>query len=130
MRSHWFARLVLLGVGIAALASAQTFPLQLRLSENNQVAIVANGSSFQFTSSVGQSATIQGTATYTGSGKITVTQEPTISGPTSFNGTITGTLPLTLTPGQSFSFVITYTPTSTATLNRIPDRITFRSQVP
>lgn len=119
MRHHWFGRLALLGVGIAALASAQTFPLQLRLSENNQVAIVANGSPLQFTASVGQSTTIQGTATYTGSGKITVTEEPTISGPTSFNATITGTLPLTLTPGQSFSFVITYTPSSTATTSAI-----------
>ncbi len=119
MRRHWFARLVLLGVGIAALASAQTFPLQLRVSENNQVAIVANQSSLPFTASVGQSATLQGTATYTGSGKITVTQAPTVFGSTEFTANITGTLPLTITPGGSFSFVITYTPTSMATTSAV-----------
>lgn len=119
MRPHWFARLALLSVGIAALASAQTFPLQLRVTENNQIAIVANDSTLALSASVGQSETLQGTATYTGSGKITVTQAPTITGSTQFNASINGTLPITLTPGQSFSFVITYTPTSTATSSAI-----------
>jgi len=119
MRHHGFVRLALLGVGLAALASAQTFPLQLRVSENNQVAIEGNEAEIPFAASVGQSATAQVTATYTGSGKITITQEPTISGPIQFSSTITGTLPITLTPGGSFSFVITYTPTSSATTSAI-----------
>jgi hypothetical protein len=119
MRPHWFARLVLLGVGIAALASAQTFPLQLRVSENNQVAIVANQSTLPFTASVGQLETLQGTATYTGSGKITITQHPTVFGSTQFSADVNGTLPITLNSGDSFSFVITYTPTSTASSSAI-----------
>jgi len=119
MRHHWFARFVLLGVGIAALASAQTFPLQLRISENNQFAIVTNQAPLEFAASVGQSATVQGTATYTGSGKVTVTQAPQVFGSTEFTATINAKLPLTLSPGDSFSFVITYTPTSTATTSAI-----------
>src|SRR5579871_73982 len=119
MRTHWFARFALLSVGIAGLAPAQTFPLQLRVTENNQIAIVSNNSTLPFTASVGQSETLQGTATYTGSGKITVTQAPTVSGSIQFTAAINGTLPLTLTPGQSFSFVITYTPTSTTTSSAI-----------
>src|ERR1035438_2447486 len=119
MRLHWLARAVLLGAGIAAVAAAQTFPLQLRVSENNQIAIVANQADLTFTASVGQSASLQGTATYSGSGKITVAQAPQVFGSTEFTATISGKLPLTLNPGDSLSFVINYTPTSTATASAI-----------
>src|ERR1035441_1537747 len=95
MRLHWLGRSVLMSAGMAALGLAQTFPLQLQVSENNQFAIVANQSTLPFAASVGSSESLQGTATYTGSGKITVTQAPTVFGSTEFNATITGKLPLT-----------------------------------
>ena len=119
MRLHWLGRSVLMSAGMAALGLAQTFPLQLQVSENNQFAIVANQSTLPFAASVGSSESLQGTATYTGSGKITVTQAPTVFGSTEFNATITGKLPLTISPGGSFSFVIVFTPTSTTQASAI-----------
>jgi hypothetical protein len=114
MRLHWLARGALLGAGMAALALAQTFPLQLLVAENNQIAIVTNQSTLPFAASVGQSQSLQGTATYTGSGKITVTQAPTVFGSTEFSANVVGKLPITLSPGDSLNFVIVFTPTSTA----------------
>jgi hypothetical protein len=105
-------RTSLLAALAAGLAPAQTFPLQLLAKSGNQVAVVANQSTLALAASVGQSQSIQVTATYTGSGKITVAQAPQLLGSTEFTSSLSGTLPLTLKPGDSMSIVILFEPTS------------------
>ncbi len=112
MRRHWLARAVMAGAGLAALASAQTFPLQMVGTSNGLIQTIANDSSIGFATAVGQSQILMVTATYAGSGKISITQAPLVPGSTEFTATLSGTLPLTLNPGDSFSFDIVFRPTS------------------
>jgi hypothetical protein len=115
MRLHWTARCALLGAGLAALASAQTFPLQLIGTSNGILLTLQNGQQIPFATGVGQTQILQVTATYAGSGTINIPADTTlVFGSTSFTATISGTLPITLSPGSSFSFTIVFKPTSAA----------------
>ena len=102
---------LLLGM-MAGWGSAQTFPFQLRVTSPNSAAVVPNGSSLGFSAALGQSATIRLTATYAGSGKVNVPQDPQIFGSTDFTATLSGTAPLTLNPGDSVIVDIQYHPTT------------------
>ena len=120
MRLNWTARGALLGLGMAAAALAQSFPLQMVGTSNGIVLTIANGSQIPFAAGVGQTQTLQITATYSGSGKITIPADNTlVFGSSEFTAVISGTLPLTLTPGNSFSFDIVFRPTSAAEVTAI-----------
>ena len=120
MLANLLRRGVLAALFAASLGLAQTtFPLQLVATSGNLVATLANGEQLPFVSSVGQPLTVQVTATYAGSGTIKITQAPQVTGSSEFSSTLSGTLPITLTPGQSFSFTLTFRPTTSAQASAI-----------
>ena len=108
--------ILLLGL-IAGWVSAQTFPFQLRVTSSSTAAVVPNGSTIGFSTSLGQSQTVRLTATYNGSGRVTVPQAPQIFGPPNFTATLAGTPPLTLDPGESLIVDIQYHPTTSTGTN-------------
>jgi len=101
----------------AGVAAAQQFPFQLLLTSGSTAATVANGSAFSLNAEVGQSVSVHVTATYLPSNTAntaTISQAPTLLG-ASLQFTITNfpkTLPLQLSPGNQFSFDITFKSTS------------------
>jgi hypothetical protein len=119
MRLHWIARGGLAGAAFAALALAQTFPLQIVGTSNGQVATIPNGAQIPFAASVGQSQILQVSATYAGSGKISITQQPQVIGSTEFTAPPTLTLPVTLNPGDTLSFDIVFRPASATEVSAI-----------
>src|SRR5450631_67455 len=119
MRSQLLRRGVLLAAFAASLGSAQQFPLQMVGTSNGIVATIANQSNLVFAASVGKSQTLQVVATYAGSGKINVPQAPQVFGSTEFTATLSGKLPLTLSPGDSLSFSILFKPTSASLASAI-----------
>jgi hypothetical protein len=104
---------LLLGM-LAGWGSAQTFPFQLRLTSTNAAVVVPNGATIPFSAAIGQSQTFRLTATYNGSGRVTVPQSPQVFGSTDFTAPLSGTPPLTLNPGDSLIVDLQYRP-STAT---------------
>jgi hypothetical protein len=102
---------------LTGLASAQQVPFQLRVASSTSAAIVANGSTIGFSAAVGQSQVYRLTATYVGSGKVTVPDSPLVFGSQDFTATIAGTPPLTLNSGDSAIVDITYRPTLAAGAN-------------
>ena len=119
MRLHWLGRSVLIGAAMAAVALAQTFPLQMIGTSNGIVQTIPNDAQIPFAASVGQSQILQITATYAGSGKITIPQPPQTFGSNEFTATLAGTPPLTISPGGSFTFTIVFRPTSAAEVSAI-----------
>jgi hypothetical protein len=112
---HWTARCALLGLGTAAISLAQTFPLQLIGTSNGIVLTIQNGEQIPFAVSVGQTQALGVTATYAGSGTIKIPADPTlVFGSSAFTATLSAALPITLSPGASFSFTIVFKPTSAA----------------
>lgn len=101
----------LLGILLAGWSAAQQFPFQLRAASGNNVVSIGNGASITFNSSIGQSQSVIVTATYAGSGSVTVSQAPQIFGSVEFTATLSGKLPLMLQPGDSMSFTIQFKPT-------------------
>ncbi len=101
----------------AGVAAAQQFPFQLLLTSGSTAATVANGSAFSLNAEVGQSVSVHVTATYLPSNTAntaTISQAPTLLG-ASLQFSITNfpkTLPLQLSPGNQFSFDITFKSTS------------------
>ena len=115
MRLHWTARCALLGAGMAAVALAQTFPLQLIATSNGQVETIPNGQALTLATGVGQTQVLQVTATYAGSGTINIPADTTlVFGSSAFTATLSAPLPITLSPGSSFSFNIVFKPTTAA----------------
>ena len=104
---------LLLGI-LAGAGSAQTFPFQLRITSSSGAAVVANGTSLGFSAPLGQSQTVRLTATYVGSGTVTVSQSPQLFGSTDFTATLAGTAPLTLHSGDSLIVDLRYHPTVTS----------------
>jgi hypothetical protein len=119
MRLHWLGRSVLLGAGLAVAALAQTFPLLMVATSNGMVVTIPNGQQIPFAAFVGQNQIVQVTATYGGSGKINIPQIPQVFGSNAFSATLAGTVPLTLNPGDSFSFDLVFRPTSSAEVTAI-----------
>ena len=110
-------RAALLLVLVAGWGSAQTFPFQLRVTSTSTAAVVPNNSTIGFSTSLGQSQTIRLTATYDGSGKVTVPQSPQIFGSPDFTATLSGTPPLTLSPGENLIVDIQFHPTTASGAN-------------
>jgi len=117
MRSLFAGRAALLLGIFAGWGSAQTFPFQLRVSSTNNTAVVPNGSSIGFSSSVGQSQAVRLTATYTGFGKVTVSQTPQLFGSADFTATLGGAPPITLNSGDSVIVDLLYKPTTATGAN-------------
>ena len=97
-------------------AQAQ-FPFQLRVASTSTAGTVANGSTIGFSASIGNSEAIRLTATYVGSGKVTVPNSPTLFGSPEFTATLAGTPPLTLNPGDSVIVDIQFLPTASSQAN-------------
>ncbi len=106
-----------LALALALSASAQAIPFQLLITQGPNTSTVQDGGAVSFAAPVGGSQTAQLNATYSGSGKVTVSQPAEVFGSTAFTAKIAGTLPLTLNPGDSLSITITFSPTSTAQSN-------------
>ncbi len=117
MRWAFAVRAALLLGMLAGWGSAQTFPFQLRVTSTNTAAVVANGSTIGFSSAIGQSQTVRLTATYDGSGTVTVPQPPQLFGSPDFTDTLAGTPPLTLNPGDSLIVDLTYRPSTSSGAN-------------
>ena len=111
----------LLSLALAVSGSAQTIPFQLLVTQGQSSATVQNGGPVSFTATVGGSQTAQVTASYTGSGQVTISQQPAVYGSTVFTASIAATLPLTLNPGGSVSIAITFAPTSATQSNGLLD---------
>ena len=121
MRFNLGGKTLLLTAAFTAAAFAQQFPFQLVATQGNNAANVQNGGGLAFTSPVGQTQTAQLKATYTGSGQITISQQPLIIGSVAFTASFSADTPLTLTSGASVLVTIQFKPTnstlSTAQLN-------------
>jgi hypothetical protein len=107
----------LLSIALALSASAQVIPFQLLVTEGQNAVTVQNDGGVAFAAAPGGSQTAQVTATYTGTGQVTISFQPMVTGSTAFTAKIAGTLPLTLNPQGSFSITVTYSPTSAAQSN-------------
>lgn len=117
-RSTCAARGALLLGMVASWASAQTtFPFQLRLTSTNAAVVVPNSATVAFSAAIGQSQTFRLTATYSGSGTVTVPQSPQLFGSPDFTAILAGTPPITLTPGASLIVDLTYRPSTSSGAN-------------
>lgn len=104
-------KIALLSTAAATVASAQ-IPFQLLASQGSNAAIIQNASTLALNAPVGQSATVQVQATYTGTGQVLIPQQPTLVGSTAFTATFAGTAPVTLAPGGSVLLTIQFLPTT------------------
>jgi hypothetical protein len=107
------SRAVVASMGLIVVAAAQT-PFQLLVTVGNNASLIQDGSTLTFSSSIGQAQTARVTATYTGTGQVTVSQPPAVIGSSAFTAKLTATPPLMLNPGNSFAFDIQFIPTDAA----------------
>ena len=112
MSGRVLARITGLLALAAGVAAAQQIPFQLLLTSGSSAATVANGSAFTLNAEIGQSVSVHVTATYLPSNTAntaTISQAPTLLGALQFSITnFPKTLPLQLSPGNQFSFDITF----------------------
>jgi hypothetical protein len=117
VNSAWrvIAGLIFVSVGVRV-ASAQTpFNFSLLLSTNGQVFTIPNNEQIALTALVGAKSQATVMATYTGTTQATISTAPGtwLLGSTEFTvALVNATVPIVLTPQQSFSFSITYAPTN------------------
>jgi hypothetical protein len=112
-RKHCFPA-ALLSLALAAVATAQQIPFQMQYTQGIVTNFVPNDSLLTLAAPAGQSQTLLIRALYTGTGSVTVTQQPTVTGSAAFTSTINQSLPFTLQPGQNFVFSVRFTPASPA----------------
>lgn len=115
MTRSWMAAAIL--TAFAAMASAQQFPFQIRVSEAGNAILVSNGAALGFSTAIGQAQTATVTATYQGSGSVLITQAPTVLGSTAFSVNFRAGLPLTLHQGDNVSFDIVFRPVNATQAN-------------
>ncbi len=102
--------LLLLMSAAAAVAPAQTFPFQLVAVQSGNALTLANGATITFNAVVGQTQTAEVTATFSGSGTLTISSPPSVVGSASFKAAFSSQLPLMLNPGDSIKFSVQFTP--------------------
>jgi hypothetical protein len=107
----------ILVLALAAPAFAQQVPFQLLVTQNQSAVTIQNGGTITFSAPIGQSQAAQIKATYSGTGRAAVSQQPVVLGSTAFKATIPATLPLLLNPGDSFIFNVTFSPGSSVQNN-------------
>jgi len=101
-----------LGLG-CSVAAAQQIPFQLLVSSQGNTTSVTNGSTLAFNTEVGQSISVQVTATYEGTGQVAITTGPQILGAQTFSTDLgQQTLPIVLNPGNNITFNVSYKPTN------------------
>ena len=102
---------------LPAAALAQSNSFQLRVTQGTDVFLVPNGSTLTLApSAVGQISSATVTALYVGTTSALISTQPVILGSTTFTvSNLSATLPLTMLPGDSFSFTVQFKPTSSAT---------------
>jgi hypothetical protein len=107
-------RIVFFSIALAAVAPAQQspFPFQLLLTQGKSSVLIQNNSALTFSAPVGQTQTAQVTATYTGSSQVTISQPPSVFGSSDFSAGVKTPPPVTLNPGNTFSFIVTFAPTN------------------
>ncbi len=110
---------VFLAVLAAGVASAQTINFRLQANVNGQSALIPNGSTLPFNTPVATTETATVIATYVGNSAATITQAPQAVGSLEFTVTNNLILPQTLSPGQSFTITIAYTPSTPAQANAV-----------
>ncbi|MBX5495783.1 MAG: choice-of-anchor D domain-containing protein [Bryobacteraceae bacterium] len=92
------------------------FPFQIRVSINGSVNTIANGATiFATAQRVGVPLTMSVTATYRGTTFATFNSAPELVGSRDF--TVGAVSPVTLQPGQSLSFDVTFTPSTASTVS-------------
>jgi hypothetical protein len=101
---------LVLGLALSSIAAAQQLPIAMEYTQGGITTAIPNASVLTLAASLGQSQTLQIRATYTGTGSVTVSELPSVSGSTAFSATISQALPITLTPGQSFFFTLRFSP--------------------
>jgi hypothetical protein len=116
MRSRSIARGALL-VALAGAASGQNFPFQLLLTQNGRSFPLSNGGPINFFANIGQSEIVQVTATYSGTGRAAVAEQPSLTGSPAFTATLTQTPPLTVGPGGNIGASIKFAPTAATQTN-------------
>ena len=117
MSPNLIGRTLLLFLAFTALVPAQQtqFQFQLRVTQGKNTFLIQNASSLTFSAPVGQSQTVEVVGTYTGTGKVTLlASPPTIFASADFAANVKDSQPITLVPGNTVSFTVTYTPTSGA----------------
>jgi hypothetical protein len=108
-----FGYTVFAAVIAAGVASAQTTDFTLVATANGQSFLFTNGSTLPFSAAVGTTQQITVQATYGGSTQATITQPIQKVGSTQFAVTSNLTTPpQVLSPGESFTLTITFTPTN------------------
>ena len=96
----------------AGWATGQTIDFTLLESYQGNSAIIPNGQALDFFATVGTSQQVTVKATYNGSTQATFTQQPQFIGSTEFTVTSNLKVPQTFSPGQSFTMLMTYSPTN------------------
>jgi hypothetical protein len=108
---------LVLAVFAASLASAQTSDFYLFATSNGQSYILTNDQPVGFSTTAGTTQVLTVKATYTGNTQATIVQLPQLTGSTEFTEMSGVTLGEMFTPGQSFTFTITYSPINASAAN-------------
>lgn len=112
MRLRTTAKTILLCAALSSAGFAQQVPFQFVATVGGNAATLQNGGSVApLNVAIGQTQTAQVKATYTGTGQITISQQPVIIGSTTFTASIAG-VPITLSPGGSVLITGQFKPTS------------------
>jgi hypothetical protein len=114
----FFAGLILAVLG-AGLASAQNIDFQLFVTANGTSGTVLNDATIPILGQVGTQTTATVVATYTGSSQATISKPTSVGSIEVLTLSVPSnpTYPVTLTPGQTFTFVVTYQPTNATAAN-------------
>jgi hypothetical protein len=119
MKGRAFGRSLAIVFALSPALWGQTtpFPFQILFTEGTNAITLQNGTTVGFNSPIGQTANATVVATYMGSGRATISVQPTVFGSPAFKSILAATLPITLAPGQTVQFSIAFTPTSSAQTN-------------
>lgn len=104
----------LLALAFVQAAGAQNVPFELQYTQGPLTTILPNDGVLTLAAALGQSQTIQVRAKYIGTGTATITQPPSLSGSAAFSAAVNGSLPVTLTTGQTFFFSVSFVPVTAA----------------
>jgi len=104
-----FLTAIVLSLGLASAATAE-IPFQMQITQGPLTNTIPNDSVLTMVAPIGQSQTIAVRAVYTGTGVVTVTQPPAVTGSSAFTATLNQSLPVTLNPGQTLFFSLRFGP--------------------
>lgn len=114
MRLAPVAKNVILLASLTVGVFAQQIPFQLVATVGGNASTLQNGGAVApLSAAVGQTQTAQITATYTGTGQVTISQQPAVVGSTAFAAHLSG-IPITLNSGGTVSLTVEFKPTGPA----------------